>query len=385
MIQREDIELLCSAPLRSAIEANLGRNPSDVALDRGVPHSSLVATQVKYLQRAERKLPRMYKARCIIPPRAFEQCSSEECAERKPICGDSVLDLTCGLGVDAMALAARFRRVVALERCGELAEVVRHNFKLLGIDNVEVINSSAEEYLAQCNERFDWVYADPDRRSDTGHKMVCLEDCSPNILALKSDLERVTGRVALKLSPLFDCEEALRLFPSSEVEVVSWGGECKEVNILTNAPHPLLRTVVVGVGEWTFKPEDIGATMHNESFQSGEWQYMIIPDVALHKGRVAVAALRDYASLWSNNGYGFMCTLPEVLLPGRVYAIESIEEYRPKELKRKYKGIGADIMKRDTSLTTDVVRRALGLKAGSEMLCAVTTIESRNWFIRLRK
>ena len=40
-------------------------------------------------------------AQCILPPRAFEQASSEACAAHKRIAGDSVLDLTCGLGADA--------------------------------------------------------------------------------------------------------------------------------------------------------------------------------------------------------------------------------------------------------------------------------------------
>lgn len=384
MIRIEDIELLQSDAVRRAIEDNLGRNPAQVALDKGVPHAALVATQVKYLQRAERKLPRMYEARCIIPPRAFEQCSSEECAERKPLQGDSVLDLTCGLGIDTMALARNFRRVVSLERDEALSAVVRCNLRRLGIDNVEVINTSAEEYLAASSEHFDWIYVDPDRRSDTGRKMVCMEDCSPNVLALKSHLERLAGRVAIKLSPLFDCEEAMRLFPNAEVEVVSMAGECKEVNILTNAPQGLLRVVATGLGEWCFRPEDMESAPSSEEFESGEWRYMVVPDVALQKGRVAIAALSADAAIWSNNGYGFMRELPERTLPGRVYAIESIEPYHPKSLKRELRGLGVEIMKRDTPLSVDAVRRSLGVKAGGDVLLALTMIQSKNWIIRLK-
>ena len=58
--------------LRRAIEENIERDPQRVALDKHVPHAALVATQVKYLQRARKKLPQLYEARCIIPPRAFE-------------------------------------------------------------------------------------------------------------------------------------------------------------------------------------------------------------------------------------------------------------------------------------------------------------------------
>ena len=51
-----DIEILLSKEVREAIERNIERDPAKVALDRGVPHAAMVATQVKYLQRARRKL-----------------------------------------------------------------------------------------------------------------------------------------------------------------------------------------------------------------------------------------------------------------------------------------------------------------------------------------
>ena len=126
----QDVELLCSEEVRRAIDENIERDPNAVALDRRVPYAQLVATQVKYLQRARRKLPHLYEARCIIPPRAFEQSSSKESAERKAIKGDSLLDLSCGLGIDVIAASRNFRRVVTVERDEVLGAVVRHNLRL---------------------------------------------------------------------------------------------------------------------------------------------------------------------------------------------------------------------------------------------------------------
>ena len=188
---REEFDTLCRDDVRRAVEENLGRDPLAVALDRRTPHAALVATQVKYLERARTKLPSYYAARCILPPRAFEQASSEACAAHKEPAGDAALDLTCGLGVDALALGRRFRRVVALERDPVLAAVAARNLRLLGAANVEVVCASAEEYLAATTERFDWVAADPDRRSRTGRKLVRLEECSPDILRLLPAVRRV--------------------------------------------------------------------------------------------------------------------------------------------------------------------------------------------------
>jgi hypothetical protein len=283
-----------------------------------------------------------------------------------------------------MALSRRFERVVAIERDEVLAEVVRYNMSLLGIDNVEVVTASSEEYVASSNEHFDWVFADPDRRSSDGRKMVCLEDCSPDMLSLLPHLRTMSKRVAMKLSPLFDCDEAFRLCSPAEVEVVSVAGECKEVNIYTSAERNLLRIAMVGVGEWEFAPEAMVAAPSTGSFEAGEWRYMLIPDVALQKARVAIAALRDYASIWSNNGYAFARELPTEKLPCRIYEIESIEPYRPKELKRRWRGCGVEIMKRDCNLSVDAVRKAIGAKAGSEATLAITTIGGNTWVITLK-
>lgn len=380
-----NLDLLQTEELRAAVEQNIECNPAVVALRRGVPHPQVVATQVKYLQRARRKLPSLYAARCIIPPRAFEQSSSEESAQRKPLEGDACLDLTCGLGIDSMALAKRFKRVVSIERDEALAEVVRYNMALMGIDNVEVVSTSAEEYVDRCSETFDWVFVDPDRRSEQGNKMVCMEDCSPNILGLMPRLRQIAKRVAIKLSPMFDCAEAFRLLAPAEVEVVSIGGECKELNIYTGAERNLLRVAVIGQGEWEFEEQDMAVMPSEESFEDGGWRYLHVVDVALQKARVAIASLRDYAAMWSNNGFAFSREELPVALAVRSYEIVSIERYRPKELKRRYKGVGLDIIKRDAQLSVDAVRRALGARSGSEVMVALTTIQGETYIIEIKQ
>ena len=385
MLTLNDLDILRTEEVRRAIDENIERDPAKVALSKGVPHAALVATQVKYLQRARRKLPALYEARCIIPPRAFEQCSSQESARRKPLSGGSVLDMTCGLGIDTMALAEHFERVVSIERDEVLAEVVRYNMSLLGIRNVEVVTASSEEYVASTSEHFDWVFVDPDRRSAEGKKMVCMEDCSPNVVALMPRLREISERVAIKLSPMFDCAEAFRLCSPAEVEVVSIGGECKEVNIYTDAERDMLRIAVIGDGEWSFDSEAMAAEPSAEAFAPEEYRYLLVPDVALQKARVAIASLKPYASIWSNNGYAFARELPAEALPARIYEIVSIESYRPKELKRRWKGEGVEFMKRDCALSIEAVRRATATRPGGERLVALTTIAGDTWVIGIKQ
>ena len=161
VITAEEYELLRSPGLVRAVAEARHRDPLEVAMDRRIPHARLVATQVKYLARAERKLPTYAAAQCILPPRAFEQASSEACAAHKCIGGDSVLDLTCGLGVDALFLSRRFRRVVTLERDPVLARIAAENFARLGAGNVEVVASTPTAGTATAASSSDWRTARP--------------------------------------------------------------------------------------------------------------------------------------------------------------------------------------------------------------------------------
>ena len=160
----EEFDFLRSDEGRRAVQENLAADPVAVAMRYRGPFAAAVATQVKYLQRAGgrggagdgvgsevgagAKLPSYFRAGCIIPSLAFEQSSAEAVAAARTYSGGLCIDLTCGLGVDAFCLSRRFGRVVAVERDPLLAAVARYNFSLLGADNIEVIEGSAEEFLA---------------------------------------------------------------------------------------------------------------------------------------------------------------------------------------------------------------------------------------------
>lgn len=379
----DELHKLCESELLTAIEANIDRKADQVALDKRIPHAALVATQVKYLQRAESKLPSYYASRCIIPPLSFEQASSERVAGVKSLSGDSILDLTCGLGVDSLHFSRNFRRVVSLERSEVLAAAARENFRRMGVSNIEVVCSSAEEYLAGCAETFDWIYADPDRRSASGQKLVRLEECSPNILALMPHVERVAGgRLMLKNSPLFDVDEAFRLFSPARVEVVSLQDECKEVLVSSAARDELVATAV-GRGSVTALREEVSQGFATESIDVQRYRYLLLPDVALQKSRMVSFALGSVADFWSNNGFGFAQCEPDVAL-ARSFEIDRIVDYTPKVLKKELSGKRVEILKRDFPYSTRQITEQLRIKEGGECRVAFTSVAGRKIVIFLK-
>ncbi len=386
MITQEAYNTLLLESTMEAIEQNLECSPQSVALNSRIDSPAVVATQVKYLARAKSKLPSYYRARCIIPPLAFEQASSEACAQHKPISGDSVLDLTCGLGVDSLYLSKRFKRVISLERDPMLSQITRENFRRLGIENIELLNCSAEEYLASCHDHFDWVYVDPDRRGAKGEKLVRLEDCSPNILSLREDIARVSDNLMVKNSPLFDIDEAFRLYSPARVEVISLQGECKEVLFSTAQSDELIATSLTLGLSVTLPREQVDnqPSLKPLDIETSQYTHLITPDVALQKARLACHVLRPVADIWSNNGYALACTPPTEPLLGRTEEIEKIVEYSPKQLKRELKGQNIEILKRDFPLSTAQIAAQLKISQGGTKRIAFTRIGGRQIAIFLK-
>ena len=365
--------------VRRAIEAACGRDPLEVALDSRIPHARLVATQVKYLERARHKLPTFAAARCILPPRAFEQASSEGCARCKRIEGDRVLDLTCGLGVDAWALSRRFRRVTTLERDPVLAAVAAENFSRLGVANVEVVNSSAEEFLQREGLHIDWIYADPDRRSADGRKLVRMEDCSPDVVALLPRLREAAPKLCVKNSPLFDVDEAFRRFGPCRVEVLSVGDECKEVVVYADGSEPEIVAEAVGRGRFAV-PYGTPSPVLPGRFDPSRCRWLALPDVALRKARLARLRLAGKADCWSENGFGFAAEAFDDPLV-RLLPVERIEPFDPRRLKRELKGRRVEILKRDFPIEQTELMRRLGVRSGDDLRLAFTRIGNDYWVL----
>ena len=110
-------------------------------------------------------------------------------------------------------------------------------------------------------------------------------------------------------------------------------------------------------------------------------------DVALDRtvphARLARLHLRGKADIWSENGYGFAAEEPQEVI-GKVFAVESIEPYDPRRLKRSLKGAGAELMKRDFPFGAEELARRLGVHAGADVRLAFTKIGNGFWAVRLK-
>lgn len=184
---------------------------------------------------------------------SLEQCSSQAAALYKASLspdGD-IADLTSGLGIDVWAFARKNResKVYYNDISEVLCEAARKNFPLLGIDNVEISNLSAEERLSSLGQ-VGMIFLDPARRDVTGKKVFRLEDCSPNVLELLPECWKHSRTVMMKLSPMVDLTMLERQLPMlSEIHVIGSGNECKEIICILRKDFqglPELNVVLLG-------------------------------------------------------------------------------------------------------------------------------------------
>ena len=389
MLSTEEIDTICSEEIKIVIDENINNDFIRIALDKRIPHAKLVASQVKYLQRAKNKLPSYYNARCIIPSLSFEQSSSEECAMSKNYNGDVCIDLTCGLGVDSFFLSKQFNRVISIERDPTLAYLASVNFNKLNVKNIDVVNCSAEEFIAKNSKmRVDMIYVDPDRRGDSGEKLFLLQHCSPNVIEIMGELKNISKKIAIKCSPLLDVDEIFNIFNFANIEVISLNGECKEVMIELNSEieEQNISAVAIGQGQFTVKKNRDKVSSDYTDFKA-DYKYLITPDVSLQKARL----VKDFyipqgVYVASENGYGFSDSIPESVM-GRIIEIEEIIPYTSKSVKRilkdrKIKNI--DILKRDFNLSSDKIAKELNIKQGGKQRIAFTTINHKLWAIILK-
>ncbi len=346
-----------------------------------------VAQQIKGRKKAKEKIPSWYENEEVVYPPAIsmEQCSSEATARYKAgLClGNSLLDLTGGLGVDTAFMSQKFAHTIYIERNTELAVIAFYNFKQLGLSaiNIEVKDSLEELYDTT---EVDWLYIDPARRKNNQQKAVLLSDCEPNILEHQAQLLKKAKNVLVKLSPLFDVTELSRLFPNAvAIHIISVDNECKELLLhLDRGEHDSPDIVCVNIlksGEqqrFSFKLSNEAQT--NADFTPNPLLYLYEPNASIQKS----GGIKSFA-----NAYGLQMLHPNTRLytsnnrvenfQGRSFVVESVFGLSKQELKQNLGTIKkANITTRNFPLTVVEFRKKLGLQDGGDVYLFATTLLS---------
>lgn len=166
---------------------------------------------------------------------AVEQCSGSSMARLHALMiapDDRVLDMTMGLGIDAMTIARRCREIVMLDLKQENVDAACLNIERLSLKNAHALCNDSIKYLSESPDgAFDVIFIDPARRGANGKRLYALSDCEPDVTELVKLTHTKTRRLIVKASPMLDIEKVVNEFSSYHVDITITGSltECKEL------------------------------------------------------------------------------------------------------------------------------------------------------------
>ncbi len=345
--------------------------------------AATIAEQIAGRQIAKDKLPLWYGAPNIVYPKqlSLEQCSSEKTAVFKAslIKGARFVDLTGGFGVDTTMVAQNFKEAIYVESQPELCVIAQHNFKQLGRTNIQVHNTSAEDFLSGNDTAFDFVFIDPARRDQFNRKMHSFKDCTPDMLELKSTLLQRSDTILIKASPMLDIKKSIEELESvKKIWVVAVKNECKEVLFMlgkNGSDQPLdvhCINLKQDTEEFTFNykhetelPNTLGKLN----------TYLYEPNASILKAGAfkSVGAAHNLLKLHANT---HLYTSGKLVhkFPGRIFKIEGINPANSKTIKKKYSGTQANILVRNFPLKPDTLFKKWKIKPGGENYLMATTL-----------
>lgn len=229
-----------SQDLRNFIENHIHESIDSIFLkyhNKPLPFSlEFAVAQIKGRQKGKLKLSNFISNPNFLFPDliAVEQASDQLIAEFHASLipsGCSVLDLTAGLGIDALTLSITNHPTSAIEINPLKAEILQHNSSLFPDSNLNVICGDAIEWLKTHNNQFDAIFVDPARRGEQNKRIYSLRDSQPNIIENYDLIMNHTNRLIIKGSPLLDFSAILNDLPATMLYAISVNGECKEVLI----------------------------------------------------------------------------------------------------------------------------------------------------------
>ncbi len=342
--------------------------------------------QIAGRQKAKSKLPSWaaIDGMTYPPHLSMEQCSSEQTARYKASIagkGALVVDLTAGFGVDLAFISQSFQQAVHIEQQAPLCAISSENYKLLGLNHIEVVCADGVDYLHQLDHA-DLIFLDPARRDDHGARTYGIADCTPNVLELRDELLQKADRVMLKLSPMLDWRKAVEdLGNVNEVHIISVDNECKELLLILSKEEKPLKLFCINNGQ-VFEG-DQGDWFNERSIAEirvpvpmSSQTYLFEPNASIMKaGCFALLEQRYNVSQLDKNSHLFVSDSDISDFPGRRFIIEKTTSMNKRELKAALDGINrANITVRNFPLSVAELRKRLKLKDGGDHYLFATTV-----------
>lgn len=339
-----------------------------------------ILNQIEAKTKSREKLPTWFSTKAIIYPSklSIEQTSSERTAEYKSslIAGKSLIDLTGGLGVDDYYFAKKINKITHCEINTDLSEIVGHNFKQLGVTNIECIAGDSLTTLQSTTEKWDWMYIDPSRRNDTKGKVFMLKDCLPNVPENLDFYFEKSDAILIKTAPLLDIAAGLsELQNVKTIHIVALENEVKE--LLWELHKNYLGAIGIKTVNLTKDATNSFDFILNQESTEANYslpkRYLFEPNSAIMKSG-GFNAISEQCRLDKLHKHSHLYTSNELIdFPGRVFEIQHAIPYSKKEIKIHLENSKQNITTRNFPETVELIRKKWKIKDGGDSYCFFTT------------
>lgn len=289
------------------------------------------------------------------------------------------IDLTAGLGIDAMHMAARAASVIAVERNPQLVEAISYNAQGLHIGNLKAVEGDCREVIETFindGRHFGIAFIDPARRAADGSRLFALADCEPDIISLMPRLCRLCDRLVIKASPMLDISNVISALTPAPVSVIACGtpSECKELVIVidtgSSASETIIKAVTLtpaGAEIFSFtRTGELSAGLPEPAHPVKAGDYIFEPSPCVMKaGPFALLAQRYNLNIFTANTRLFYAPSPVEGFPGNTFRIEAVLPYASKVIKRfSRQWPRAEIAVRNFGISAEELRKRLGVNEG---------------------
>jgi THUMP domain-like len=372
---------LLDPKVQQFIKDNTGSPLDRLALQKNpFPHIPWPETlnQIAARNKAKDKLPTWFATDDIIYPAtiSIEQTSSETAAQYKSklVSGKSLIDLTGGFGIDDYYFSKVVGHVTHCELNLELSAIAKHNFNVLGANNIECLPGDSLDILQILEKQWDWLYIDPSRRSDAKGKVFLMKDCVPNVPVLLTTYFKYTNSILIKTAPLFDITAGLGELDSVKaIHIVAVNNEVKELLWLlekgfTGAPM----LYAVALGKDTHEIFETHYDTPDEAFYELPRKYLYEPNSAIMKSGAFDALSRHY-NIAKLHKHTQLYTSDELIdFPGRRFIIDGTIPFQKTAMKQ-LEGKKMNITVRNFPVSVEELRKKWKIKDGGDTYAFFTT------------
>ncbi|MBK8903371.1 MAG: methyltransferase domain-containing protein [Anaerolineaceae bacterium] len=299
---------------------------------------------------------------------ALEQASAEVVAQHRArrfaaLGCQHIADLGCGIGGDALALAAQ------TEVTGVEWDPVR---LAMAQENVRVYGHGSRFHPLQADlhsltplREMDALFFDPARRDEHGRRFFSLAQYQPP-LSLVDQWRAVVPETAVKISPGVDYAE---LPEGAEVEFISLDGEMKEAVLWYGRLHSGVarRATLLPAGHTLTTADLPGEAIPSSPPQA----YLYEPDGAVIRAHLVQALAAKLEANQIDESIAYLTAETAVATPfARCFAVEDAFPFQLKQLRHylRERRVGSvTIKKRGSPLEPETLQRQLRLSGHKDM------------------